>query len=613
MPPPGPALRANLRILATTDLHMYLLPFDYFSGRAQAPLGLARLASRIEALRAEAANCLLLDNGDLLQGNPLGDYLAGPGAGLRPHPAIACLNLLGYDAATLGNHDFSYGVAALARILAGARYPVVLANARLPGRPAPFLPWVTLTRSLQADDGTRHPIRIGIIGFVPPQTPEWEPGLAGRLTCTDIIETARDMLPRMRAAGCDLIVALCHGGITPLPVAAGAENAALALAGLDVDAVICGHTHLVFPGPDIPPSEGIDPVAGRLMGKPAVQPGFWGSHLGVIDLPLTLTADGWSVTATEADAGAEVRVEDCRAAAPLPRLAAAVLPAHRATQRHFTRRAGRTQVALNSHFAQLGHDAGLALVAAASRWYVRRALRGTAAEGLPVLTGIAPFRSGGRGGPQNYTDIPAGRLTLRSLADLYLFPNSIAAIEMTGAALRDWLERAAAQFATLQPGVANGALLAPDFPGYNFDVIAGLGWQFDLSVPPLYAPDGRAHGAGPGRVRDLCLHGRPVADDARFVLATNSYRLGEHGLFAPLVAEAPRLLETDDRMRDIIGHYLRARRRVAPVARLGWRFAPLPGTSALFITGPGVPAPQGLDLRAEGFDGAGFTRWRLSL
>lgn len=605
-----PATRAKLRILATTDLHMHLLAHDYFSDADNAPFGLARVASRIAHHRSTAENCLLFDNGDLLQGNLLADFLArdGPGANdYRPHPAIALLDRLGYDAATLGNHDFSHGIRFLRRALAGCRFPVVLANARFRSGRAPFTPCAVLDRMLVCDDGSQRPIRLGVIGFLPPQTPDWEPGLAGDLICSDAVEAANHYLPQLRAAGCCVIIALCHGGIEPGPHRHNAENCAAALARLDVDVVIAGHTHLVFPGPDIPATPQIDTNQGRLAGKPAVMPGFWGSHLGVIDLQTTHDGTNWRITNSRA------RAEPCGDLPPSPDLPASLIHAHRAARRHFSRRVGRSTVPLCSHFTQLGHDAGLVLIGRASRWYLRQHLRRGRGRGLPIVTAVAPFRSGGRSGPDHYTDIQAGTLSLRALTDLYLFPNRIAALRVTGAMLADWLERASAQFNRLGPGTSGGDLLDPRFPGYNFDVILGLQWQFDLGAAPLYDPSGQRLGTGPGRVRGLRFRGRPLDRDAEFILATNSYRLGSHGVFSPLTAAAVRLIDNGPRMRDILATYLRHCRQVAPQSRLGWGFAPMPGTSALFRTAPHARPPADTKLHPEGVDQKGFAVYRLDL
>jgi len=591
------AATIRLRLLATSDLHMKLTGYDYFHGRpGTAPGGLGHLAATIARLRTGTGCSLLFDNGDLLQGNPLADHLAAQDCG--PHPAIAWLNALAFDAATLGNHDFNYGPRVLARVLRGANHPVVLANAHLPGNLR--LPrWVLLRRPAVDTDGTLHELRVGVIGLLPPQTAAWEAQSMPGLRVDDMLATARAEVPRMRAAGADLVVALAHSGLSPEPETEGMENAAAALAAVPgIDAVVAGHTHLPFPAPG---------DSGLVAGTPVVLPGFGGAHLGVIDL--TLQRQGrapWQVV----EAASRLHPAE---AAPVPeRLMRSLLPAHRGALRAQSRRAGGTRAPLQSHLTLIGHDAGLALVAAAQRWHLRNALRSTPWAGLPILAAAAPSRSGGRGGPAHYTDVPAGRLARRHLADLYAFPNRIAALIVTGAELRDWLERAASAFALLTPGAQDQPLLDPAFPGYQFDVIFGLRWSIDLACPARYDSEGRVVGPPEGRVRDLSYHGRPVTADDRFVLGTNSYRLSGVGLYAPFAREP--LLDGPERVRDVLHAYLRRRRVVAPEARLPFRFAPLPGTTAWLDTSPAVclnDAP--LDARPLRLTDKGFMRLRVKL
>lgn len=598
----------DLRILATTDLHMELTGYDYVRGRPAAGGGLPALARLIAAERTGAVNCLLLDNGDLLQGNPLADHLASPAGRLRhgPHLAVAALGALGCDAATLGNHDFSYGTGFLRRSLQGAAYPVVCANVVAPGLRLP--PWVVLRREVRDRCGAAQRLAVGVIGFLPPQTAAWEALSAPGLRTEDILAAARRELPLLRAAGAEVVVALAHSGI-----ASGEENAAAALAALPgIDAVVAGHTHSAFPDPATPAVEGVDACAGTLWGRPAVQPGFGGSHLGVLDLvlqrhPAAEACPGWRVTAHR------VRLVAASAAPPAPVPAPGLRRAHRAALDRYARRAGGSDTALTSFFALIGHDPGLRFVAQAQRWHLRRALDGAR---LPILAAVTPFRCGGRAGPQHYTDIPPGRLSRRSLADLYAFSNRLAVLEVTGADLREWLERAAGIFAQLQPGVADQALIASDFPAYNFDVIDGLDWTLDLSAAPLFDAEGARLRATGGRVSDLRHRGRLVAEGDRFLLATNSYRLSGVGLYGPLLGGRRPLREGPALVRDILHAYLRRVRRAAPPGALPFRFAPLPGSTALYDTGPGALAHlHRAPLPAEplGLTAAGFLRLRLRL
>ena len=602
----------DLRIMATTDLHMHVLGYDYFANRPSARLGLSRTAAVIARERGGAGNSLLFDNGDFLQGSPMGDYLAAADEGgqRRPHPAIAAMNALDYDAATIGNHDFSFGMGFLRRTLDGAEFPFVATNL-IPHKPLPSFPDILLPRKFRDRAGKTHLIQIGVLGFMPPQTIEWEPDLRAEIRVDDILTSARAGIARLRAAGADLIVALSHSGIGALDPGPMAENAATALAALPgIDVVIAGHTHRVFPAPDHPTGPGIDLQAGTLAGKPAVMPGFWGSHLGVIDLGLIRDGAGWRVERFRC------RAEPVETHEDHPAVTTPALPAHIGTLRHFRRRVGRTELPLNSYFTLIGDDPGLRLVTMAQRWHVRRALRGTRWQDLPILSAAAPFRAGGRGGPDHYTDVPAGRLTLRSIVDLYHFPNRICAIRLSGSDVAEWLERSASLFRRVEPGRADQPLIDPEFPSYNFDIIDGLDWQIDLARPPRYAADGRLADSESRRIIGLSHRGRPLDPDQQFILVTNSYRMSDCGMFGPVVSGRPVLLDGTSRTREVLRRYIARRRVLAPEGGGGWRFAPLPGTSVLFETGPAA-APQLHRLKTPvesmGLAANGFLQLRLHL
>lgn len=579
----------RLRVLATTDMHMHVLPYNYLADRPSNRVGLARVGALIAAHRRDHPNVLLLDNGDFLQGTALGDYVAAAQSqktqsrhAAGTHPAVAAMNLLRYDAITLGNHDFNYGLSFLRRALSRATFPVTVANARMRHGPA-VRPWVILDRSVQDVQGKTVALRIGLIGFLPPQTAVWDAALSADLLCEDILEAARREVPRLRAAGADVVIALAHSGIGHPQPAAGTDNAAAALAALPgIDALVIGHTHQVFPGPDIPPAPGIDPVRGTLAGKPAVMAGFGGSHLGRIDLNLRGRPGRWQI------ADFTVTAEPVPAnGASLPALSAPVMGLHRATLRHYRRRIGHTPDHLHSFFSVLGDDRALRLVAMAQRWHVRGALKGGPWAHLPILSAAAPFRAGGRAGPDHYTDVPAGALTLRSLSDLYIFPNHLRAVVVTGAELRDWLERSASMFHRLTPGARDAALIDPEFPSYNFEVVDGVTWRFDLTAPARYGPEGMLRDpGGPGRIRDLTHRGRAVREGDRFVLATNSYRLAACGMFAAVAPPGPVVLSGETLTRDVLRDYVRRRRHLTVPSGPGWQFMPLPDTTALVATNP---------------------------
>jgi 2',3'-cyclic-nucleotide 2'-phosphodiesterase/3'-nucleotidase len=614
--------QAHLRILATTDVHAHIHPHDYNADQPAGTPGLASAATLIATLRATSPNTLLFDNGDFLQGSPLADYMAEV-QGLPPgkvHPAITAMNMLRYDAASLGNHEFNYGLDFLMRSISAAQFPFVCANAvvrhdsNAEADETLTAPFVVLERRISDDAGLRHMIRIGVIGLLPPQITIWDADhLRSRLTARDIVQTAAAFIPRIRAAGADLIIALCHSGIGPARPVPGMENAATALAALPgIDALILGHSHQVFPAPEFAAMAEADVEQGLLSGKPAVMAGSFGSHLGVIDLVLHRNAAGWQVRQAQAQA-VPVPQGDSDASRAI---CAETRDDHLATLRHMRRRIGKSAVPLTSYFAMLPGNAALRVVAQAQRQHVARALGSTEYAGLPILSAVSPFRMGGRGGPGFYTDVPAGDLTLRHIADLYAFPNRIRAMCVTGADLTQWLERSAALFNRLAPGLPDQPLLNPAMPATEFDVIDGVTWAVDLALPARYSPEGLLTDAAANRVSDLRYQGRSVAATDRFIVATNSYRASSNTAF-PGASEQNVVLAGDISNRDVLHQYVAARDVVAPEPGQSWRFMPQPGTGALFDTGARamdhLASLTGLAVEPVGPGSSGFSRFRLVL
>lgn len=622
--------QAHLRLMETTDLHVHVFPYDYFSDRPVDTVGLARSAALIDRLRDEAANTVLVDNGDVLQGNPMGDFIAFERglADAEGHPMIRAMNAVRFDAATIGNHDFNYGLEFLLRALAGADFPFVCANAAtaLGATPAEdstlVPPFVLLDRTLIDGGGARHPIRIGLIGFLPPQIVTWDRRhLEGRVVTRDIVETARAHVPRMKAAGADLIVALAHSGIGEPTHVAGQENASLPLAAVEgIDVVMTGHQHLAFPGPGFDGLAGVDAEKGELHGKPAVMGGFWGSHVGVIDLMLERQGKGWRIVAQQSTLRPIARRNDDGSVTALVDSAPAVLEAvareHAQTLDYIRRPAGWTTTPIHSYFALLAEDPSIQIVTDAQRWYVRDLLKGTDHADLPLLSAAAPFKSGGRAGPDYYTDIPAGPLALRHVADLYLYPNALRAVLVDGAGLKAWLERSAGIFNRIAPGRQDQPLVDPDFPSYHFDVIDGVSYEIDVSQPSRFGPKGEMLDAGASRIVNLAWQGRPVTPEMTFVLATNNYRAGGGGFF-PGTGGDTTILEAPDGNRDVLLRYIAEHRIVAPAADGNWRLAPLPGTSVLFDTSPKavrlLERLPGLAAEPVGRTPDGFARLRIRL
>ncbi|MBD8893422.1 bifunctional 2',3'-cyclic-nucleotide 2'-phosphodiesterase/3'-nucleotidase [Roseibium litorale] len=621
---------AHLRLMETTDLHVHVFPYDYYADKPVDTAGLARTASLIRAIRNEATNSVLVDNGDFLQGNPLGDYIAYE-RGMKDgdlHPVIKGMNVLGFDAGTLGNHEFNYGLEFMSKVLAGANFPVVCANLAKGDLAANarddslFLkPYVIVEKTIQDGAGKSYPIKIGFIGFVPPQIMNWDRGhLEGKVNTRDIVAAAKAFVPEMREQGCDLVVALSHSGIDGSTYAEGMENASLHLAAVDgIDAVFTGHQHLVFPGPDFKDVPEVDIEKGTLFGKPAAMGGFWGSHLGVIDLMLEREGNGWKIAGFTTEAR-PIYEKEGRTVTPLVESQQDVLDAvkedHEATLAYVRRPVGKTSAPLYSYFALVADDPSVQIVSKAQTWYMAQMMKGTEWEGLPILSAAAPFKAGGRGGPSYYTDVPAGDVAIKNVSDLYLYPNTVRAVAITGATVKEWLERSAGIFLQVEPGKADQPLINPEFPSYNFDVIDGVTYQIDLSQPSKYGPKGELINEGASRIVDLKYDGKPIDPDAKFVVATNNYRAGGGGNF-PGINDSVIVFVGPDTNRDVLVRYIVEQGTVNPSADGNWTFKPMDGTTVLFDTGPGgkdyAAAVKGVKIEPAGDGADGFARYRIAL
>ena len=623
------AATVDLRILETSDLHSNMMDFDYYKDTSTEKFGLVRTASLINAARGETVNSVLVDNGDLIQGSPLGDYMAAKGLKKGDiHPVYKALNTLDYAVGNLGNHEFNYGLDYLHMALSGAKFPYVNANIIDAKTNKPlFTPYVIKETAVKDKDGKEQTLRIGYIGFVPPQIMTWDKtNLEGKVTVKDITETARHYVPEMRKNGADLVVVIAHSGLSSDPYHAMAENSVYYLSEVPgVDAILFGHAHAVFPGKDFANIKGVDLEKGTLNGIPAVMPGMWGDHLGVVDLVLNNDSGSWKVTSSKAQARPIYDSVAKKALVPEDAKLVEVLKHdHDATREFVSKPIGKSSDNMYSYLALVQDDPTVQVVNNAQLAYVEKYIQGDPdLANLPVLSAAAPFKVGGRkNDPASFVEVEKGQLTFRNAADLYLYPNTLVVVKASGKEVKEWLECSAGQFNQIDVNSTKPQSLInwDGFRTYNFDVIDGVDYQIDVSQPARY--DGECQMVNPKaeRIKGLTFKGKPIDPNATFLVATNNYR-AYGGKFAG-TGDSHIAFASPDENRSVLANWITASKEIHPAADNNWRLAPIHSNQKLdirFETSPGDKAAAFIKEKGQypmknvGNDEIGFAIYQLDL
>ncbi|OOF55552.1 2',3'-cyclic-nucleotide 2'-phosphodiesterase [Rodentibacter myodis] len=623
----------DLRIVATTDIHSFLTDFDYYKDAPTDKFGFTRAASLIRQARNEVKNSVLVDNGDLIQGNPIADYQAALGYKEgKSNPAVDCLNTMYYDVGTLGNHEFNYGLDYLADAMKEAKFPIVNANVVKVGTDEPyFTPYVIQEKEVVDNKGKTHKLKIGYTGFVPPQIMVWDKAnLQGKVETRDIVKTAQKYVPEMKQKGAEIVIALAHTGPSDEPYKEGAENSAFYLADVPhIDAVIFGHSHRLFPNKEFANSPNADIVKGTIKGVPESMAGYWANNISVIDLGLTEHKGKWIVT----EGKAVLRpIFDAENKKPLaendPELTALLQPVHEATRKFVAQPIGKATDNMYSYLALVQDDPTIQIINQAQKAYVEKVAPNVPAmAGLPILSAGAPFKAGGRkNDPSGYTEVNKGELTFRNAADLYLYPNTLVVVKVAGEQLKEWLECSAGMFnqIDLTSDKPQSLLDWEGFRTYNFDVIDGVNYEYDLTQPARYDGECKLINPNAHRVVNLTYQGKPVDPKAEFLIATNNYRAYSNKF--PGTGDQHIVYASPDENRQILADYIKATSEkegsVNPSADKNWRFVPITGNDKLdvrFETSPSEQAAKFIVEKAQypmkqvGTDEIGFAVYRIDL
>jgi 2',3'-cyclic-nucleotide 2'-phosphodiesterase (5'-nucleotidase family) len=518
------AAEIELVVAATTDTHGRLRSWDYYAGAAEPQRGLTRLATVVDSVRlVNPGRVVLVDAGDLLQGNPL-TYVAArtASASLRPHPVAAAMNAMRYDGAAIGNHEFNYGLPTLRRMIAEARFPMLAANAYTPSGEHAFRAWTMIER---------QGVKIALVGGTTPGSNLWDrDNLAGRIVVRDIIPSVRDAVSAARSAGADVVVVLLHSGLNEASsydtvtrkVASENVSARVAREVPGVDLVVYGHSHKEL-------------ADSMINGVLLMQPKNWATSLGVATLNLARDGSRWRVTAKHGTLiPAAGHAEDAA-------VLAATEAAHRATVAYTTEPIGTTTVAWRADSARVVDTPLIDFILDVERKASGAQLASTAAFSLDA-------------------NLTAGPVTVARIAALYPYDNTLRKIWITGRQLREYLEYSARYFRA----DANGSVgVDPAIPGYNFDIVSGADYTIDVSKP-----------IG-SRITRLEYNGRPIAPTDSFTFALNNYRQTGGGGYAMLAGSR----NLDDRqleIRQLLIDEVRARKTLDPrnYQHDSWRLVP---------------------------------------
>ncbi|WP_208740087.1 bifunctional metallophosphatase/5'-nucleotidase, partial [Arthrobacter agilis] len=538
----------SITVLGTSDLHGYIENWDYFKNAeyddaAGNDVGLAKISTLVNQVRADRGeeSTLLIDNGDTIQGTSLTDYYANTDPVDETgelHPMAAAMNAMGYDSTTLGNHEFNYGLPLLRAYEDQLDFPLLGANVKdaTTGEDA-FTPYVIKTIKLAG----QKPIRVGILGLTTPGSAIWDRNnVEGDLEFLDMVEQARKYVPEMKSAGADVVVVSSHSGPSGTSSYGGGlpvENASTLIAEQvpGIDAILAGHEHQEIPERF---------VTNRQTGEQVLltEPKNWGMRLSVLDFELTKVRGQWDVTSANSE------LLDTNTVEADPKISAIAAEQHQRVIDYVNTAIGTATETMSAADSRFRDTAVMDFVNKVQAQAVDRALEGTPQADLPVLSIVAPFNRA--------AVIPEGPVTIRDMAGLYVFPNTLFGVEMTGAQVKDYLEYSAKYFAQTAPGApVDPATLtnASGTPDYNYDMMSGVSYDIDISKP-----------VGE-RITDLSYNGAPLDPAQRFAVATNNYRQSGGGNF-PHIATAPVLVNQTTEIRQLLIDYLIAQGTIDPAS-----------------------------------------------
>jgi 2',3'-cyclic-nucleotide 2'-phosphodiesterase / 3'-nucleotidase len=512
----------KITLLATTDLHGNLLPYDYYTAQPAAR-GLAKIATLIQAARAENPNSLLIDCGDTIQGTALeAVYQQKGGLGLehdpQHDPMMLAMNAIGYDAMVVGNHEFNFGLKNLAKARGDARFPWISANiAVMTG--ATVKPFAAYFMKNVAG------AKIVVIGVTTPLIPDWEAQEHYRgYRFESGVEAVRRTIAEVREREHpDIVIIAAHAGLDGDSKENMVRQIATEVPG--IDAIVFGHTHQQLASLQI----------GDVL---LMQPKNWGISLGRMDFVLApRETSGWKIVSKSSRLIPVTR--DTPTDAKILEIGQ---PYHEMAERYLSMTVAEAPVSLDSRLARVKDSALIDAIQQVQLFYSKA-----------DVSFASSFNS--------RVSVPQGPVTIRQIAALYVYENQLYAVEGNGKMVRDALENSARYYNTCPSDCSQGPLINPHVIGYNYDMAEGVEYEIDLTRPEGH------------RIRNLRWHGKPLDDRQPLRIAVNNYRAGGSGGYS-MFRDAKVVWRSPDEIRDLVIQYYSEHKTLPAHAENNWRVVP---------------------------------------
>ncbi len=507
----------KITLLATTDLHGNLFPYDYYSAQPAAR-GLAKIATLIEAARAGNPNNLLIDCGDTIQGTPLeAVYQEKGGPGLQHDPMMLAMNAIEYDAMVVGNHEFNFGLKNLAQARGDAHFPWISSNIGITaGATAqPFAPYFLKTVA---------GVKIAVIGVTTPMIPTWEPeehyrGYRFESGVDAVKRTIAELREREHP---DIVIVAAHAGLD-----GGRENMVREIATEvpGIDAIVFGHSH--------------QQQAGLQLGEVLLmQPKNWGISLGQMDFVLEPKAtSGWKIVSKTSRL-----IPVTRDTAADSRILEIGRPYHELAERYLSTPVAQAPASLDARLARVEDSALIDAIQQVQLFYSKADVSFASSFNARV-------------------SVPQGPVTIRQIAALYIYENQLYVVEGDGKMVRDALENSARYYNTCASDCSDGPLINPQIAGFNYDMAQGVDYEIDLTQPAGH------------RIRNLRWHGKPLGDNQPLRIAVNNYRAGGSGGYS-MFRGAKILWRSPDEIRDLVIQYYSEHKTLPAHPDNNWRVVP---------------------------------------